>query len=53
MDVFLTLLPVLFWVLLIGGIIFFLVKKSKAKRRALEQRVTDLEAENTKVKEKI
>ncbi|WP_273852001.1 hypothetical protein [Guptibacillus spartinae] len=52
MSIFLALLPLLFWIGVAVAIIYFIVRKVKRSRRALEERIEVLEKNQAAVKEK-
>ena len=51
-SIFLALLPLLFWIGVAVAIIYFIVRKVKRSRRALEERIEVLEKNQAAVKEK-
>jgi preprotein translocase subunit YajC len=51
-SILIALFPLLFWLSIVGAIIYFIVRKVKRSRRALEERIEVLERNQAVVKDK-
>jgi preprotein translocase subunit YajC len=51
-SILIALFPLLFWLSIVGAIIYFIVRKVKRSRKALEERIEVLERNQACVEEK-
>lgn len=52
MTILINLIPLFLWLSIVGAIIYFIVRKVKRSRKALEERIEVLEQNQAVVKDK-